>query len=102
MIFFNGIFRLKNMLVYDEKAIVLIRNPLKVMLTYYRHQVFGIHSDTKGASQPKYWPMPENTTFVESELYKQPFQMFATVAIKEWARSITGIFKSIGYEHMEF
>jgi len=81
--------RFKNLLVFDEKAVVLIRNPLKVLLTYYRHQIFGIHSDTKGASQAKYWPMPEKTTFEENDLYKQSFEMFSIVAIKEWARSIT-------------
>ena len=41
-----GIFRLENILYYGGKAILLIRNPFKALVSWWRHLKYGIQSDT--------------------------------------------------------
>ena len=81
---------MKNLLLYENKAVVLIRNPLKVILSHWRHTVFGIHSGTEGESMDKYWNLPQNTTFDEELLNSPNFELFAISSIVVWSRTITG------------
>ena len=83
-------FRLKNLLLYENKVLVLIRNPLKVMLSYFRHSAYGIHSDTDGEAMEKYWHIPQNSTFKEEYLNSGHFEWFVLKTIVVWARTITG------------
>ena len=85
-------FRMRNILMYGDKAVVLIRNPYKMIVSYWRHMTYGIHSDTSGAAGPKYWPMPQDVTkvFKPEDLQFEQFQQFVLTTIDDWARSILG------------
>jgi len=76
--------------MYGDKAVVLIRNPYKVIVSYWRHMTYGIHSDTNGATAPKYWPMPLDNTkmFKPEDLQSEQFHQFVLATIDDWARSI--------------
>ena len=84
---------MRNILMYGDKAVVLVRNPYKVIVSYWRHMTYGIHSDTRGADAPKYWPMPprdNNKMFKPEDLQSEQFHQFVYAIIDDWARSILG------------
>ena len=47
------IFRFENVLRYRGKAILLIRNPFRAILSWYKHETFGVHYGT----ETKVWQM---------------------------------------------
>ena len=72
--------------MYGDKVVVLVRNPYKVIVSYWRHMTYGIHSDTRGADAPKYWPMPprdNNKMFKPEDLQSEQFQQFVLAIIDE-------------------
>ena len=84
---------MRNILMYGDKAVVLVRNPYKVIVSYWRHMTYGIHSDTRGADAPKYWPMPprdNNKMFKPEDLQSEQFHQFVLAIIDDWARSVLG------------
>ena len=45
--FILNIFRFENVLRYRGKAILLIRNPFRAILSWYKHETFGVHYGTE-------------------------------------------------------
>ena len=46
-------FRFENILSFNGKGILLIRNPFKAIQSWYRHLQNGVHSDTDYKDQEK-------------------------------------------------
>ena len=80
-------------MLYGGKAVVLVKNPYDAILSYFRHRVYGIHSDTEGADMPQYWTKHKMKSVNESvnPFYSELFEQFAVEMSEEWARSVLGI-----------
>ena len=77
-------FRLENLVYFQGSGILLIRNPFKAILSYYRHGVFGFHSGSKFSSDVQ--KNKENIGM----FYIPLFEKFAEKQISKWRRKIRG------------
>ena len=84
--FRSNLIRFANLLYYNGKAVLLIRNPFSAILSMFRHRHFGFHSTSNLALKEDIL----GVFYVEktSLYFTEKFQKFANRAIEKWSTII--------------
>jgi len=73
---------LHNLLRWGGRAVLLVRNPLAALVSWYRHLVAGVHSDTPLLQRPG--PTPNISLATQTDSFHQ----FAQENLELWLQII--------------
>ena len=80
LILHHSMLRFENLVYYHGKGILMIRNPFKAILSYFRHSVFGFHSNSEYTLKNYKLKAKENI----GVFYTPLFEKYAYNAIRKW------------------